>query len=813
MISSEHLAKVSEAIKLARSTNSIITITAPTGTGKTQIIPPYLVKDVGTSGYIKVIVAVPTKEAAKTNYLSVKKANPGIEVGFAAGGKTNYNKDTTMLIYATSGHIKRLFYKEFHGGKPNSQTTYILIIDEYHTRTIDNDIILGLWRRMKDSNANAPLLILASATKSYLKGFSNLSVDCVLNIKSPYTVTIVPLLSPVRTNNKIYEAMVNIAVNNIKDKSHVLLFVPSIQAADDIAFLLKNTHKREAISFHSRTSDEDERKIISPKQGTQLFIVATNVLETSITIPGVGHVIDSLLEKVPEKSFNSGKKLVEKRITLTSSVQRRGRTGRTRNGVYHPIATAEELSNLQLERLPEYQRLFLYNEFLELLHIGVNPKDVFTNLSDKEVENSYQYLIKHGAISPDRTRITSFGAFAPATSLSIPAARFLWEWHLRKGASYWGTVVCAIMETDLSNLFYIPNEVKKDKTSLVYNKYVTDNFKQYYAPDHLGVVLNLWLSFEESVGGLFRPKLDTKGVKGWTKNKKINSDVLITITETILRVLSGLLRVDNLSVQILEFRYLGIDIKKMPPISVVDLMSLSTPIFLDIFSDRVLQPKGNSYVNSKGLEYIVSNSIPCRVDRKTNIIAIEEIELNNAGRKILIVHLYIYSLFDESKYTKVQTPLPLGLALVPILTLPLTTRAIVEDNYLDFNDISPFDIGFSSLSVPAALRIPFLLGTAILLQENHTLEDISILTVPLSLMFRKTPEKLIPTVPLIVKKTEIVKKIVAIPRAPKGSNNTQSSEDIMRAFELNRTPFILGEFKVTMKDSDVQNALDLYTFD
>lgn len=808
MLDETHFSEISKLIQ--NSTTGIVSIIAPTGSGKTQAIPPYLAKALDK----RVFVAVPTREAARSNYLAVKNLgkNQNLAVGYAAGGKVAYDENT-RIIYATSGHIKNMLLSVFQNGIARPSSSYILVLDEFHTQIVDNTIILGLWRKIRDSSANAPTLVLTSATSTVIQGFTNLASEYKITLIPKYTITPKYTTKSLKGGKQLYDEMVNIAINETGNDGHVLLFVPSIAIADELAARISKLKENAlVIALHSKTLEKDEILALSPSKRRK-YIVATNVVESSITIPDVAWVIDSMLEKVPETSFNGGKRLVEKRITMMSSIQRAGRTGRTCNGVYYSMMKKDE--KLIPNRIAEYLRLPIYNEVLEIIASKIDPAEIFPGLTDKQFQAIYDYMEKYGAIAKRESisYVTNFGKFSAIVGLSIPISRFLWLWLKSGEPTYWGVVIASIIETDLSKLFYIPNDIRSNRTTSEYAKYIRDNFSDFFAPDQLGLVLNLWLRFEVEMKESLKAKLSQHSVKKWTWNKKIDTGTLVSISEILIRTLSKLQRVESFTNQIPEFANLHIEIGTMPSTSLVHLMERATPIFVNIFYDRVLVSSGSEYRSMENpSSYTLSKNIPCGFDQHSDIISLDEIELQSGGKntraKRSIITLAIYKEFNIGNYKSVPLPKLTKIKQEPI-TIPhdwFEPTERPDDIFLDFDDISPEDIGYRNIQIPPALAPKYLLGIK-LLSVNKVREEspLPILTVPTGTLFQSKRNTF--------NMEDIMKKVVLPPPTISKGKVSEIRSDIISAFEEMRIPFSLKEFQESSGPSDIRSTMISYTFD
>lgn len=705
------------------SPDLITVIQAPTGTGKTQLIPPYLHR----KSKLKVFVAVPTREAARASALRVSKFNSDISVGYAAGGKSRYNS-TTSLVYATSGHIKNVILTSFNRYGVSNIGNFYLILDEYHVESVDNTIIMNLWKEAKEKHVTVPRLIFLSATHVNIKDFTD-RVIINIPIKGKKFDVKTKYLEKQAKGDKVYDEMYKIASELPTNSGHVLLFVPTIRIANKLAGKIRDNLKVFTTALHSKTSDEDTLRAFKPLSKRE-FIVATNVMESSITINGLGVVIDSMREKVAYTSGNGGKMLREGFITEQSSIQRKGRTGRTRDGIYY--AMIPEKKELDKQKVAEYLRIPIYDEILELIIQGISdPRKIFPDYT--KMDGIYRHLAKYGAVSKDLSTVEILGYFAASSRLSLPMSRFLWEWMKSGGSTYWGVVISAIIDTDLSGLFIIPFNLQNSSTDYV--KYLKDNFSRYYTVEQLGTVLNVWADLELATNGSLGKKIekDYENVFKWCDGKNINPNVLVLITETIMRTLAGIERflqqdrVINDLVIAEQVRSLNINLNQVSKTSVAELMMKCTPIFYRVFSDRVIIARGNKYYDQRRNEFIISRDIPCKtIDRSLPLIALNDVKNEN----LHIATIVIYTVASERMY---DIPKPdVEIDYPDFWTHPKSESFDVI--FPDFDVISPEEIGFPELEVPTQL-IPASLTNISALRVPKSNIGESFLGIPMDIMF------------------------------------------------------------------------------
>src|SRR5438270_33503 len=143
------------------STNPIVAIIAPTGSGKSIGIPAAI-----AAQKVRIFITVPTITAAKSLANFQKLSNPKVNVGFAAEGQIAYT-EKDQIVYTTTGHMRKKMLDAFTGNSIQAMTwTDVLMVDEVHAGTLDNTIVLSLWLYAANRAISVPRLIIANATLS-----------------------------------------------------------------------------------------------------------------------------------------------------------------------------------------------------------------------------------------------------------------------------------------------------------------------------------------------------------------------------------------------------------------------------------------------------------------------------------------------------------------------------------------------------------------------------------------------------------------------------------------------------------------------
>jgi len=296
-----------------------VVVQAPTGTGKSTRLPIWSL-ELG-----RVLVVEPRRIVCRSlaRYLaSTQGVALGQGIGFATRFESKYGSDS-RLIFVTPG-----IALHWYADKKLSEYSTV-ILDEFHERRWDMDLLLALLQ------AGASRVVLTSATfagrelAEYVQGTSLTAKDPSYPVRTEYTEnTALP-------RSKNLDQRVAKAVGQVLDQTpegDVLTFLPGrgeIQAAKSL--LAKRLPPDRVIGLHASTDTATQDAVLAPSD-KQRVILATNVAETSLTLPSVRAVVDSGLER---RTFRRNGRTVLglSVISQASAEQRTGRAGRLGPGL------------------------------------------------------------------------------------------------------------------------------------------------------------------------------------------------------------------------------------------------------------------------------------------------------------------------------------------------------------------------------------------------------------------------------------------------------------------------------------------------
>lgn len=546
--------------------NPATILVAPTGVGKSTIVPGTLARLNLSRELTKkgVFVSVPTRTSARSLKLYMQKIFPQISIGSAAEGNVEYSNKTD-LVYATSGHLHKKMLNAFIRAKDTGKDPVIdfcntLIVDESHTGSIDNTVIISLWYYAYNKKYKVPKLILISATPTPMKLHPRPALYEV-PVPQSYPVDIVYLESPSGNRAKgkqlpkdrdIMVQAEKTILSIVDDKGHrgdVLVFVAGSGDVENLIKKLNVAKVNEAavvVGAYSAMKKEDMDLIYDdPPEGKFKIIIATNIAESSITIEGLTVVVDTLLEKRSGSTKSGGKRLTTEFISKDSAAQRKGRVGRTQAGKCYRLLTEEQYTSLDDHKLAEIERVPIHEVVMELMVANLNPIDVIKGIDISKVRSSITTLNKLGMI--EQKQVTEMGRFSTRVPLNVNNASMLYRWIESGSALFPGVVVSGIIDSYGPSYFYIPRR-ERDQNASQYRSFITTYAAEVSEP-HLGhtevhTYINLWNDFAIELGkdiievikhGRVPFKLVGK-TKEWSNLNRVNwkkfSELILIISQT-----------------------------------------------------------------------------------------------------------------------------------------------------------------------------------------------------------------------------------------------------------------------------------------
>ncbi|KAJ7246377.1 ATP-dependent RNA helicase Prh1 [Mycena rebaudengoi] len=391
------IAKGRDALVEEIRANAVTVLLGETGSGKTTQVPQYLL-EAGICGSGLIGITQPRKVAATTLAARVS-AEQGTSVGGLVGYAVRFDERVTpetRIKYMTDGMLMRELL-----GDPLLSKYAVIVVDEAHERTLRTDLLLANLKRIlrerngpgdgkgKAKEKNPLKVVIMSATldaEKFSRFFSNAKIIYVKGRQHP-----VKIYHAAQGQTDYVDAALRtfFQIHVDQPPGDVLIFLPG---QEDIESLQKSValFARQLPQGHAEVLVMPMFAALQGQQMAQIFtptprnsrkcILATNIAETSITIPGVRYVIDT--GKSKEKNFlakSSGggfDTLLSRDITKSNAMQRAGRAGREGPGFCYRLYTEDAFLAMAASPQPEILRCSLAQAMLQLLCLDQDLQDL-----------------------------------------------------------------------------------------------------------------------------------------------------------------------------------------------------------------------------------------------------------------------------------------------------------------------------------------------------------------------------------------------------------------------------------------------------
>jgi len=399
-------ARRADIIEAIRS-NQVVIITGETGSGKTTQIPKMCMEaGRGVDGAIGCTQPRRIAAISVANRIAEEMQEPlGRSVGYKIRFDEKSGKDPWLKVM-TDG----IFLMELHSD-PRLRRYDTIIIDEAHERSLNIDFSLGILRNLLPRRRDLKLIITSATLDSekFSRAFGNAPIIEVSGRLFPVEVRYEPLDSGPEQEDSYIEAAVKAADELCRESAggDILIFMPTEQDINETCEILEGRKENYTVlPLYSRLAWTDQRRIFSGVGGRKI-VVATNIAETSITIPGIKYVIDTGLARISRYNPRSrSTSLPVTEISRSSADQRKGRCGRVRNGVCVRLYSEEDYAGRPLFTSPEILRSNLAEVILKMLALDLGDIPTFPFVdppSASGIKDGLALLQELGAVNPKNT--------------------------------------------------------------------------------------------------------------------------------------------------------------------------------------------------------------------------------------------------------------------------------------------------------------------------------------------------------------------------------------------------------------------------
>ena len=354
-----------------------LVLCAPPGAGKTTRVPRALF-DAGFAASGEILILEPRRLAARLAAARVA-TEFGERLGETVGFTIRYDTvagPKTRIRFLTEGILSRRIVRD-----PLLEGVSVVILDEFHERHLATDIAFAFLRRLQQGQRPDLKILVMSATvdPAPIAGFlGNAPVVSIEGARFKVTVEY-----ETRERDRPLHEKVAGAISQLlgqKLDGDILVFLPGaaeIRLAAETVKALAPKAGLLVLPLHGDLPAAAQARVLQPSPRRKV-ILATNVAETSLTIPGIAAVVDSGLARLAGHSAWSGLPVLSlAKVSRTSAIQRAGRAGRTRDGRVLCLYTRHDFDTRPEREAPEIKRTGLAETVLTLKGAGVQDFQAF----------------------------------------------------------------------------------------------------------------------------------------------------------------------------------------------------------------------------------------------------------------------------------------------------------------------------------------------------------------------------------------------------------------------------------------------------
>ncbi|BDU15622.1 ATP-dependent RNA helicase HrpA [Lysobacter auxotrophicus] len=423
-------AKADEIVELIRR-HQVVVIAGETGSGKTTQLPKLcLAAGRGAAGMIG--CTQPRRIAARAVARRVAEELQ-TQLGGAVGYQVRFTENVgeqTAVKFMTDG----ILLAEIQSDRWLSQYDTILI-DEAHERSLNIDFLLGYLKQLLPKRRDLKVIVTSATidTERFAAHFGDAPVVNVEGRSYPVSVRYRPLEGEGEddgdrtTNDGIVAACDEITRED--PRGDVLIFLPGEREIRDAHLSLERRKYRETevLPLYARLSVRDQDRVFNPGPKRRI-VLATNVAETSLTVPRIRYVVDPGLARVKRYSPR-GKldRLHIEPVSQASADQRKGRCGRISEGTCYRLYSEADFDSRPRYTDPEIRRAALAGVILRMLSLGLGRIEEFPFLEPPDpraVADGWQQLAELGAVDEQR-RLTPIGKLMSRLPVDVKLARML----------------------------------------------------------------------------------------------------------------------------------------------------------------------------------------------------------------------------------------------------------------------------------------------------------------------------------------------------------------------------------------------------
>lgn len=401
--------------------NQVVIVESPTGSGKTTQIPVILY-EAGFANNGIIGITQPRRIAALSvsEFIShqLGTSYPGL-VGYKMRFEDKTDSSTRIKIM-TDGILLQEMKLD-----PWLSKYSVIMVDEAHERSLNIDFVLGLLKRILKERKDFRVIVSSATmnTQAFSEYFNNAPIVSIDTVTYPVSVIYDPIPGGVTTASEASSDLLIHKISSIvsrvldnKDEGGILIFLPGEKAIKECLHHLDHSpfaRKLHLLPLYGRLAKEEQERVFEePPEGKKKVIISTNIAETSVTISDISTVIDSGIAKLifyNPRTYTSS--LVETSVSKASCNQRKGRAGRTHEGICYRLYSRKDFETRELYTKEEIYRTDLSEVVLQMADLGISDFynfDFIASPGQEGIIGAVDTLKMLGALDSDNT-LSSIG--------------------------------------------------------------------------------------------------------------------------------------------------------------------------------------------------------------------------------------------------------------------------------------------------------------------------------------------------------------------------------------------------------------------
>ena len=511
-----------DEIKKLVAENQVVIIAGETGSGKTTQLPKICL-ELGRGQFGLIAHTQPRRIAARSVASRVAE-ELGTPLGALVGYQVRFEdqSDANTLVKLMTDGI--LLAETQHDRFLERYDT--IIVDEAHERSLNIDFLLGYLKTLLPRRPDLKVIITSATIdlERFSKHFDDAPIIEVSGRTYPVETWYRPLTSEqdeegnrveedLSVDQAILATLDEIAAHERsvgKGPGDVLVFLPGEREIRDAAEVLRKAQLRhtEILPLYARLSPAEQQRIFQSHPGRRV-VLATNVAETSLTVPGIRYVIDSGTARISRYSYRAKvQRLPIEAVSQASANQRKGRCGRVEPGICVRLYSEEDFNARPAFTDPEILRTNLAAVILQMLHLRVGAIDAFPFIEPpdgKAISDGFNLLQELSAVNREN-QLTPLGRQLARLPVDPRLGRMLLE-----GAKQGSLQEVLIVASALS--VQDPRERPPERQQAADQAHA--QWKD--ADSDFAALVNLWRGFEEQ-----RQELTSSPLRNWCRKNFLN---------------------------------------------------------------------------------------------------------------------------------------------------------------------------------------------------------------------------------------------------------------------------------------------------